>query len=142
VRVSAQSGNRWHTGDVSRQTSRVKQVPPGPQFLPPGRTIRFAVGSAARPRSSTWSVIGGKQADDVYLGARAIMGLEKVPLHVSGRWRRAWTTTGARQQGLPQDTDRVMNRWNVPHPIAEGWLYAATVSIPARSSRPAQARRR
>lgn len=114
----------------------MKQTLPGPQFLPVGGTIRFAVGSAAGPRSNAWSVIGGKRADDVYLGARDIMGLEKVSLHVSGRWRRAWTAAGAKEQCLPHGTDRVMNRWDVPQSIAEGWLHAATVRIPASSVQP------
>jgi hypothetical protein len=126
----------WRAGRSSWQAHLVKQTPPGPQFLRAGGKIRFALGSAGGPRSNTWSVIGGKRTADVYLGARDIMGLEKVSLHVSGRWRRAWTPAGAMQQDLPEDADRVMNRWEAPQPIAEGWLHAATVSIPSSSIQP------
>jgi len=44
----------WHAGAV-------RQSPPGPQLLPVGATLRFALGSNDGPRSNTWSVVGGRR---------------------------------------------------------------------------------
>jgi hypothetical protein len=119
----------------------VRQAPPGPQLLPPRGTLRFALGSSEGLRSNTWSVIGtqsmtGSQTtDEVYLASRYVMGSAKLSMHSSGRWRWAMTSQEAARRQLPPETDRVIVRWNEPLPIAEGWLRAASVCIPATSMR-------
>lgn len=111
----------------------MKQPVPDPQILPAGGTLRFALGTAAGARSNVWTVIGSKNADDVYVGARDALPMAKLSLHQSGRWRRALTAQAAIQQNLPVGEDRVLNRWEVPEPFADGWLHAVTITIPASS---------
>lgn len=113
----------------------VKQTPPGPQILPAGATLRFAVGSTAGPRSNTWSVIGSKNNGDFYIGARQVLGMAKLSLHVSGRWRRAMTAEEAAKRMVAESEDRVMNRWEPPTPIGDGWVHAATIAVPSSSLR-------
>jgi hypothetical protein len=113
----------------------MRQSPPGPQRLPIGATLRFALGSRNGPRSNTWSVIGGRTSDEVYLAARDVMGTAKLSMHSSGRWRWAMTSKEATRRQLAPGEDRVMGRWEEPAPVAPGWLHAATVCIPSSSLR-------
>jgi hypothetical protein len=41
-------------------------------------TIRWASGSPDGPRSLTWQVIGARNSDDVYVGARGMMKDQKL----------------------------------------------------------------
>jgi hypothetical protein len=113
----------------------VKQTPPGPQLLPVEGKLRFALGSLDGPRSNTWSVIGGKKTDEIYVAARYVMGVAKLSIHQSGRWRWAMTNEEAVKRKLGPDEDRVMLRWEPPTPIGPGWTRAATVVIPSSSIR-------
>jgi hypothetical protein len=61
------------------------------------------------------------------------MGTVKLSLHSSGKWRWAMTSEEVARRQLPPDSDRVIARWDKPAPIAQGWLHAATVCIPASS---------
>ena len=123
------AGIRW-----TCQAEIMKQMPPGPQLLP--------VGSAevcSRPRewarSNTWSVVGGKKTDEVYLAAREAMAAAKVSMHSSGRWRWAMTEQEAARRQLGPDDDRVMWRWVRLTPIGPGWTHAAKIVIPSSSIR-------
>lgn len=111
----------------------MKQPTPDVLSLSPGGTLRFALGSADGPRSNIWTVFGSKNTDDVYVGARDTLPLAKLSLHESGRWRRALTSQEAARQNLPDGIDRVMNRWEVPEPIADGWVHAVSIAIPSSS---------
>ena len=110
----------------------MKQPTPDTLRLSAGGTLRFAVGSAEGPRSNIWTVFGSKHTDDIYVGARDTLPMAKLSLHESGRWRRALTSQAARQN-LPDGADRVMNRWEVPEPIADGWVQAVSIAIPSSS---------
>src|SRR6266516_8189503 len=102
----------------------MKQPIPDTLKLPAGATLRFALGSADRARSNVWTVFGSKNTDDVYIGARDTLPAAKLSLHESGKWRRALTSQEAERRNLPEGVDRVMNRWEVPEPIADGWVHA------------------
>jgi hypothetical protein len=119
----------------------VKQTPPGLQVVPVGGVLRFALGQASGPRSNTWSVVGGKRTDEVYLAARDVMSAAKVSMHSSGRWRWAMTEQEAARRELGPDEDRVMWRWVPPAPIGPGWTHAAKVVIPSSSIRHLDAER-
>jgi hypothetical protein len=70
-----------------------------------GSVVRFAVGEPSAPRSSVWCVVC--QGEDVYLGTRTSMGISKLSLHQSGRWRFAFTT----QSGMTIEGNRLLKRW-------------------------------
>lgn len=110
----------------------MKQPVPKTQILPAGNTLRFALGIADGARSNVWTVFGSKNSDDVYVGARDTLGIAKLSLHQSGKWRRALIKNVALET-LPPDVDRVINRWEVPEPFADGWLHAVTITIPSSS---------
>ena len=65
----------------------MKQPVPDPQILPAGGTLRFALGTAAGARSNVWTVIGSKNADDVYVGARDAQGQFKITFRDLGHAR-------------------------------------------------------
>lgn len=111
----------------------MKQSTPDTLRLSAGGTLRFALGSADGPRSNIWTVFGSKNTGDIYVGARDRLPMAKLSLHESGRWRRALTSQEAARQNLPDDVDRVMNRWEVPEPIADGWVHAVSIAIPSSS---------
>jgi hypothetical protein len=111
----------------------MKQPTPDPTILPAGGKLRFALGSDQGARSSVWSVVGHKNTDDIYIGARDVLGIAKLSLHESGKWRRALTDREAERRNLPDDVDRVLSRWEVPEPIVDGWLHAASITIPSSS---------
>jgi hypothetical protein len=106
---------------------------PAPQRRGPGGSIRWAVGSPDGPRSQSWLLKGSRSDDDVYLGPRWDIGVIKLSLHRSGRWRMAWTDEYADSVGLPADTDRVLGRWEPPADIRPGWRHAVTVLVTRES---------
>lgn len=74
-----------------------------------GRTVRFAVGSCAGPRSSGWMVVARRKTDDVYLAPLgALAGVLKLSLHSSGICRYAFTEEHGRPPTLP---DRAIDKW-------------------------------
>lgn len=111
----------------------MKQPTPDTLRLSAGGTLRFALGSADGSRSNIWTVFGSKNTDDIYVGARDTLPIAKLSLHESGRWRRALTSQGAASHNLPDGVDRVMNRWEVPEPITDGWVHAVSIAIPSSS---------
>ncbi|HET9894607.1 MAG TPA: hypothetical protein VFQ44_06695 [Streptosporangiaceae bacterium] len=111
----------------------MKQPIPEPARLPVGGKLRFALGAPGGPRSNVWTVFGSKNTSDVYVGARDTLTSAKLSLHQSGRWRRALTPQEVRRQNMPEDADRVLNRWEVPQPIADGWIHAVSITIPCSS---------
>ena len=118
-------------GESSEILHRMRQPVPETQVLP-GKALRFALGTAEGARSNVWTVFGSKNSDDVYVGARDTLGVAKLSLHQSGKWRRALIENVALET-LPPDVDRVINRWEVPEPFADGWLHAVTITIPVSS---------
>src|ERR1035438_1340044 len=111
----------------------MRQPVPETQILTAGGApLRFALGTATGARSTVWTVFGSRNSDDVYVGARDTLPMAKPSLHQSGTWRRALIENAAKKI-LPADVDRVLNRWEVPEPFADGWLNAVTIIIPSSS---------
>jgi hypothetical protein len=102
---------------------------PAPQHRERGGKIRWAIGDTNGRRSQTWSVVGFKNDDDVYIGPRMRMGVIKLSLHRSGEWRMAWTEEYAELAGLPKEQDRVLERWNPPAEATPGWRHAVTIAM-------------
>jgi hypothetical protein len=115
-------------------------VPPPPQVVSLGGAVRFAVGDPAGLRSHTWSVVGNKTTDDIYLGLRVRMHDVKLTLHPR-KWRMAFTEQAAARL-LPPDMDRVLHRWDLPVELAPGWRQGATVAVPFSSLQPGLAETR
>jgi hypothetical protein len=105
-------------------------IPPVAQELPIGGTLRFAVGDPEGMRSSTWSVVGGKNHRDVYINARQAMSHNKLSLHKSGKWRVA--------ENKPRDDgqDRVLLRFEPSPEVSVGWRLAVRILVPTSSLRP------
>jgi hypothetical protein len=104
-------------------------------------TLRWASGSPDGPRSLTWQVIGARNSDDVYVGARGMMKDQKLSLHESGRWRWAFTQPAA-QKYLPPAADALIARFSPTHPVAPGWRHAARIRTPSTTFCPAFDERR
>src|SRR5687767_14251758 len=95
--------------------------------------VRFGVGEPASDRSSVWRVWVPKGSNDVYIAARTLGGTLKVSLHVSGRWRTAFTSESA-SRGVPwlqPGTDRALEKWNRPAEFVPGVTRAFVVTIPS-----------
>jgi hypothetical protein len=105
------------------------------ELAKPG-TIRWASGSPDGPRSLTWQVIGARNSDDVYVGARGMMHTQKLSLHESGVWRWAYTQPAA-QRYLPPGADALIQRYTETDPIAQGWRHCARIRTPSTTFCPA-----
>jgi hypothetical protein len=99
-------------------------------LIGPG-AIRWATGHPDGPRSLTWTVIGGRNSDNVYVAARGLMGAAKLSLHESGVWRFAFTEQGMEKVGLPEGEDRVIDRYEATTELAPGWVHAARIRTPS-----------
>ena len=101
-------------------------VPPPPQYVRRGESIRWAVGTPEGPRSQVWTVKGHRNTDDVYLALRDRMDVVKLSFH-RGTWRLANTAEAAAV--LPDGQDRVLTRWSPTAEVRPGWRRAATVVV-------------
>jgi hypothetical protein len=100
-------------------------------------TIRWATGHPDGDRSLTWTVVGARNSDDVYVGMRGLMGAAKLSLHESGVWRFALTPQGAEKLQLPEGQDRLIDRFAPTSELAPGWVHAARIRTPSTTFRPA-----
>ena len=83
------------------------------------QVLRFAVGSAAGPRSRTWRLWVPKQKNDVYIASRRLADSVKVSLHEPGPSRFALTREWVKQTGFhaPKGRDwRLAVEWERPRP--------------------------
>lgn len=110
-------------------------VPPPAQVVKPGKTIKWAVGDLAGPRSQVWSVKGHKRTDDVYVGARNRMDEVKLSLH-RDKWRLAYTAEAAPRL-VKSGEDRVLLRWPVTPELTPGWRRGVTILVAASMLGPA-----
>jgi hypothetical protein len=104
-------------------------------------TIRWASGHPGGPRSLTWQVIGARNSDDVYVGARGMMHDMKLSLHQSGVWRWAFTQPAA-EKYLPAGTDSLVIRYRETVPFTDGWRHGAVIRTPSDTFGPAFDERR
>jgi hypothetical protein len=98
-------------------------------------TIRWATGKPEGPRSLTWTVVGARNSDDVYIGTRGLMGAAKLSLHESGVWRFAFTPSGAAKVNLSCEEDRLIERYAATSDLAPGWVHAARIRTPTTTFR-------
>jgi len=54
------------------------------------KTVRFGVGRPEGPRSHVWLLSASKKDSDVFITGYGIRRTEKVTLHKSGKWRKAF----------------------------------------------------
>jgi hypothetical protein len=105
-------------------------------------TIRWATGHPDGDRSLTWTVVGARNTDDVYVGARGLMGAAKLSLHQSGVWRFAFTAQGAEKVRLADEEDRLIERYEATSELAPGWVHAARIRTPSTTFASAMSERR
>ncbi len=103
---------------------------PSPVLFPADRKLRFRVEDRNGLKSATWTVIGHKNTDDVYIGLRVRMHEVKLSLHRS-TWRLAFTQQAA--QHLASDSDRLLTRWSPTESLGSGWRRGGTVAVPTSS---------
>jgi hypothetical protein len=97
--------------------------------LPPGAGLRFGVGSASGLRSSTYRVWTAKHSADVYITALPMAGTQKVSLHQTGEWQHSFLSEVAMKY-VRKNSERHLEKWIRPKPIAEGWTRGYYVIIP------------
>jgi hypothetical protein len=99
------------------QAGRVLEPLPPSDFDLPLREgpIRFAVGSPDGMSSNSWRLWATRQGD-VYLACRDNFQNMKVSLHVSGRWRMAFTEEAVRKDPtlVSGGADRAWEVWDEP----------------------------
>ena len=104
-------------------------------------TIRWATGHPDSPRSLTWTVVGARNSDDVYVGTRGLMGAAKLSLHQSGVWRLAGTPRRGKNANFREEF-RLIERYEATTELAPGWVHAVRIRTPSTTFRPAIAERR
>jgi len=85
--------------------------------VPKQQVLRFAVGTADGPRSSTWRLWVPRGKSDVYVSSRRIANSVKVSLHEPGPARFALTSEFVREQEFvaPEGYDhRMAKEWKRP----------------------------
>jgi hypothetical protein len=95
----------------------------------PGGTERFAVGEPGH-RSSVWRMWSPKKKNDVYVAARAIIGIQKFSLHESGDWRHQWIKGPATDEFIERAGTRILDQWQRPSELAKGWTRGLSIWIP------------
>lgn len=93
----------------------------------PGGTIRVVVGEPGR-QSGVWRIWAPKNASDVYIGVRAILGYQKWSLHESGDWRCQWVN-GERAVEFGSGGGRIIDRWSQPAEVGSGWTRAFSIRV-------------
>jgi hypothetical protein len=98
---------------------------------PDASIILRATGHPDGPRSLTWSVLGAKNSDNVYVGTWGMMDAAKLSLHESGVWR-SHSRRRAEKEQLPEGADRLIERYAATNYLAPGWAHAARIRTPLR----------
>jgi hypothetical protein len=96
----------------------------------PGGTVRFAVGSRAGLRSSTWRVWSAKNTTDVYVAARSIADVQKISLHKTGSWSHSFVSHEKAAPFVPPGASRHLTIWQRPPQFGEGWTRGYVVIVP------------
>lgn len=93
--------------------------------------IRFAVGSPDGVSSNSWRLWVGREGD-VYLACRDNFQNMKVSLHVSGRWRMAFTEEAVRKDPtlVSVGADRAWEVWDEPPAQFPGAVAAFRLVFP------------
>ncbi len=100
------------------------------------REMRFGIASVAGFRAATWKLWtdGASEKPSLYLARRAPGGQLKTSLHASGSWHTSYSsqTFDAAVKPIAHDgTDRFIQSWPRPTPIAPGLVLALRIITPA-----------
>lgn len=95
-------------------------------------SIRFGITDGEGHRASTWKLWTKTGVSDVYLACRALGGKLKASLHESGSWHIAYTqkTFKEKVEGAAKQSDRFIEKWPRPKPIAKGVTLAYRIVTP------------
>ena len=98
--------------------------------------LRFGIAAVAGYRAATWKLWSGGPEDlpELYLACRPLGGHLKTSLHASGNWHTAYSkaTFDAKVRGVASaGTDRFIQRWPRPAPIAPGVVLAVRIVTPS-----------
>ena len=93
--------------------------------------LRFAV-CGPKGHSTSWTAF--KRGNDYYIGARGLMGAQKISLHASGICRVALTEefyNSLPTKGLLQPLDRAIAKWRRSETPARGAVHVASIIFPS-----------
>lgn len=100
------------------------------------KTVRFAVGSAAGPKSAIWNIVfNPNKPDDIYLSPGPLMGDRKVSIHASGIRGYAFNDDGKaddarKRAGFPKKT-RGIESWRQPErEVVSGFVHELSICVP------------
>lgn len=91
--------------------------------------IRFGVGTRDGARSATWRVWKHRTTDDVYVGARRILGQFKASLHRDGTWLFGFSREHAESPSSVKPPNEHRQRRFTPTESGPGIVRAVTVFI-------------
>ena len=89
--------------------------------------MRVAIGERGH-RASIWRIWANRSTSDVYVAARAIIGVQKFSLHQSGDWRYQWI--GGNAEIYTDSNNRIIDRWERPPEPAHGWTRSVAIEVP------------
>jgi hypothetical protein len=95
------------------------------------KVVKFAVGPRDSLLSSEWIVI--VSGDDVYVGAKDVMGSLKLSLHALGLWDFGFTTQSGQVQA--NTGNRRVYHLERPRPFKRGWTQGPLIFVPCSFSR-------
>jgi hypothetical protein len=94
----------------------------------PGGTIRVIVGEPGR-QSGSWRIWANPNTFDVYIGVRAILGLQKWSLHETGDWRYQWISD-EKAASVGKVQNRIIQLWQRPAELGEsGWTRGLSIRV-------------
>jgi hypothetical protein len=101
-----------------------------------GSELRFGIATVAGYRAATWKLWtdGPEDRPELYLACRPLGGHLKTSLHASGQWHTAYSkeTFDAKVKGVASPgTDRFIQRWPRPGPLAPGVVLAFRIVTPS-----------
>jgi hypothetical protein len=98
--------------------------------------LRFGIATVAGYRAATWKLWtdGPEDRPELYLACRALGGHLKTSLHASGQWHTAYskqTFEAKVKEAASPGTDRFIQRWSRPTPLAPGVVLAFRIVTPS-----------
>ncbi len=98
--------------------------------------LRFGIATVAGYRAATWKLWtdGPEDTPELYLACRALGGHLKTSLHASGHWHTAYskeTFAADVKEVASPGTDRFLERWPRPSPLAPGMVLAFRIVTPS-----------
>ena len=95
-----------------------------------GEALRFAVGTPDGPRSTSWRIWTGRNADDVYVAPRTVASMVKMSLHQSGRWQYGFTDSPKARPWVENRESRHIDTWQRPPEFGPGVTRGCAIRFP------------